>query len=286
MERIHVTLPSNSSMTVYKDNKPQHYKTSLAQELQLEGKWEASLSKIDLIYDWCNITTDSKFKVYVFRESADIPGIGGFDQGDITLSKGFFESPLQIGEHLLKTIISMYDTNQLFKLPPKAPMKVEYNSITNRVEFSGNEFYLTPKLSSTVEHLTAMGFNETVITNMFGTGYKFPNKATKAPTLARSNHVYVYSDVCKHRLVGDAQVPLLDHFPITAKHGESQTHEFKNPIFVPVTTGYISTIEIKITDDTGELIPIQSGKVICDLEFRKCNPLPLSATPISATTKD
>ena len=173
----------------------------------------------------------------------------------------------------------------------KAEMKtdsgiaVEYDVLNNRVSFTGTHFTLIEMYGG--EHLTALGFTASV-NYRTGSGFRFPATGDKAPSLNKSSHIYVYSDVGKPRLVGDVNVPLLDHFPISSRRGDAQSQEFKNPIFVSIANGYISTIEIKLTDDTGELIPIQSGKVICDLEFRKCKPdLPrLLPAPIPPITKD
>ena len=292
MERIHVTLPSNSSMTVYPDNKPQNYKTNLAQPLDLEGRWEVALNKIDLTNDWDNVLNESKYKVHInYRKDGPKSTFATFI---ITLSKGYFSNVMTLGKYIINVINEGYAQLKIKdELKPleeqlfldEVEINFEYDLIRNRVAFSGTEFYLIEIAGS--EHLTALGFTIKERVNI-GDGFKFPSTADKASSLNRASHIYVYSDVGKPHLVGDVNVPLLDHFPIKVKHGEIQNQQLKNPIFVPVANGYISTIEIKLTDDTGELIPIQSGKVICDLEFRKCKPdlpRPLPA-PIPAITKD
>ena len=52
---FYVTLPSNSSMQYFPDNKTSNFVTKLSRTLQLDGEWEVSLAKIDYPHTWYNI---------------------------------------------------------------------------------------------------------------------------------------------------------------------------------------------------------------------------------------
>ena len=52
---FYVTLPSNSSMQYFPDNKTSNFVTKLSRTLQLDGEWEVGLAEIDYPHTWYNI---------------------------------------------------------------------------------------------------------------------------------------------------------------------------------------------------------------------------------------
>ena len=52
---FYVTLPSNSSMQYFPDNKTLNFVTKLSRTLQLDGEWEVGLAEIDYPHTWYNI---------------------------------------------------------------------------------------------------------------------------------------------------------------------------------------------------------------------------------------
>ena len=52
---FYVTLPSNSSMEYFPDNKTSNFVTKLSRTLQLDGDWEVGLAEIDCRHTWYNI---------------------------------------------------------------------------------------------------------------------------------------------------------------------------------------------------------------------------------------
>ena len=53
--QFYVTLPSNSSMEYFLDNKTSNFVTKLSRTLQLDGEWEVGLAEIDYPHTWYNI---------------------------------------------------------------------------------------------------------------------------------------------------------------------------------------------------------------------------------------
>ena len=53
--KFYVTLPSNSSMEYFPDNKTSIFVTKLSRTLQLDGEWEVGLAEIDYPHTWYNI---------------------------------------------------------------------------------------------------------------------------------------------------------------------------------------------------------------------------------------
>ena len=52
---FYVTLPSNSSIEYFPDNKTSNFVTKLSRTLQLDGEWEVDLAEIVYPHTWYNI---------------------------------------------------------------------------------------------------------------------------------------------------------------------------------------------------------------------------------------
>ena len=102
------------------------------------------------------------------------------------------------------------------------------------------------------------------------------SKTTKSPRVASLDggfhSLYVYSDVVDPRMVGDAMVPLLRIVGIEGSDGQSITKTFQNPFYVPVSRKRVDRIQCSIKDDTNQLVPFESGKLIVTLHFKKSKP--------------
>ena len=49
---FYVTLPSDSSVQYFPDNKTSNFVTKLSRTLQLDGEWEVGLAEIDYLHTW------------------------------------------------------------------------------------------------------------------------------------------------------------------------------------------------------------------------------------------
>ena len=81
--------------------------------------------------------------------------------------------------------------------------------------------------------------------------------------------MFVYSDVVKERLVGDALVPLLRVVPASGSRNEVVHTEFNVPHYLPVNNVATDIIHVRIYRDNGEPISFSGGKVNINLHFRK-----------------
>ena len=92
---------------------------------------------------------------------------------------------------------------------------------------------------------------------------------------AECNHLYIYSDVAEHNIVGDTLAPLLRVLPF----GPSETvennndcqhinHEITIPHYIPVSKSDFDIISIQITGDLGIPVHLITGKTIVKLHFR------------------
>ena len=81
---FYVTLPSNSSMQYFPDNKTSNFVTKLPRTLQLDGEWEVGLDEIVYPHIWYNIfeeknsveiyTPDNLYLVFKTVEYSIQPG--------------------------------------------------------------------------------------------------------------------------------------------------------------------------------------------------------------------
>ena len=81
---FYVTLPSNSSMQYFPDNKTLNFVTKLSRTLQLDGKWEVGLVEIVYPHTWYNIrkgqnsveiyTPNNLYLVFKTAENSIQPG--------------------------------------------------------------------------------------------------------------------------------------------------------------------------------------------------------------------
>ena len=81
------------------------------------------------------------------------------------------------------------------------------------------------------------------------------------------NNMYIYSSVCRPIRVGETRVPLLKSLWLdndvnkSRAFGEVRNIVVKNPMYIPLSSTSINTIEVNIRSDSGELVPFVVGSV-------------------------
>ena len=85
------------------------------------------------------------------------------------------------------------------------------------------------------------------------------------------NTLYVYTDIIKEQFVGGINAPHLRILNLNRKENNEEyiSHTFDRLYFSPLKTSHFDSINIRIYDDTGELVHFEYGKVVVILEFRK-----------------
>ena len=87
------------------------------------------------------------------------------------------------------------------------------------------------------------------------------------------NHtLWVYSNVCAYRMVGDTRAPLLR--PIVVDHAKEASskvvyRDYIAPHYIPVSQDYFQAIEILITDTEGSPVLFDDGQVVATLHFKR-----------------
>lgn len=248
-ESFYLTLPSNASSKVYPNNTVAHYFTVLPTRLNLSGEWEAGLCEIHFPRTWYNIgRLDGVLTVYTDIHSSEEKG------ARVSIAAGNYSDP--------RMIVSAIE--EVIRKSEKQHLSLNYDTFLQRISIT-----LKPKtrlaMSDTLRDI--FGFMHSVLENIETT-----EKTYTAPLAADTDRgikgLYVYTDVIQPRVVGDTRVRLLRVVPIQGAQGQMVAVNFQNIHYVNVLYKEFDTIEIYITDDTGEIVPFESGKLVVTLHFR------------------
>lgn len=235
---FYVTLPSDSSMQYFPENKISHFTTQLPTPFNLNGQYEVGLSEIIYPHSWQNIN--------IFNNSFH------YDIGDGKL----IQKKVEVG---------CYDTmfeiiGAIQSLLPKNPSKftLSYNKSTKKVKINvsqGSTLYL--------ENLSEiLGFPKHTIVkgNMKG---EYVSDAWSTYSF-----FYIYSDIVVPQIVGHMQAPLVKIVKVKGNDGEIISQYYGRPQYVPLMRNSFQTIDIELRLNSGDFIPFQRGKVIVVLHFR------------------
>ena len=250
MPPFFVTLPSNSSMDVYPDNKISHYTTQLPQEINLQdSEYEVALVEINYVHSFYNVQSGDCWLQYKVDRAVYM----------LQLAAGHYKPETLIGSlnKLVQTLSEENARNYLkFYFEPinqKASVTITNESTTLKMSAS-----LQRKLQLEERNLRG---NKTY----FGQGAVSLNDTLSC--------IYVYCDLVKERVVGDKLVPLLRIVPVVRKPGQVVYKSFYPPQYFSLSHQQFRTVEIYLTDDTGNLIKFESGRVVVTLHFRPQQPL-------------
>ena len=155
---------------------------------------------------------------------------------------------------------------------PKGAVRLEYDSLTEKVTYKGKYGYA---LSLSYEMQELLGFERmTPLAHKYD-GLQDTDKyhvveAQHSSNINRGFHaLYVYCNICKPQIVGDIYAPLIRTVAVKGTRNQHITISYSPPHYVPLGTREISEIEIDIRDDTGIKVPFMYGKVVCKLHFKQ-----------------
>lgn len=252
---FYLVLPSNSSMTYFPDNTTTCFTTQLCREIRLIGQWTVGLAEIHIP---CTIAHLQKSDAKIsFNPDAGL-GTKGISY---SIPHGLYENVEQIAAF----IVSAGDIGKHYRLEAHKFHKGYYElkrvcscSKTHRLTF-------TDKISR------IFGFDDPA----HKTGLTEKDVLAARPAcLARAipDQLYVYTDICEPRLVGDTQAPLLR---IVAqdnakyKFGTNSVKHFAPIHYIPLLHHSFRDIVIDIRDQHGHPIPFEYGTLTVALHFRR-----------------
>ena len=238
--QFYVTLPSNSSISVYPNNTLAEYRVKLPERVDLVGAWEVGLASITFPHTWFNIVQDDQKFYY-----DDGLGLWTVDR----IPVGYYTSVTDVISSINQAITDDGVTGISLKLDNRSQKVTVTLGVGKKLSFENNLGVI-------------LGFGSDIILD----------KTTKAPFVSDLNiglqSLYVYLNIIESQIVGDVRAPLLRIIPARGKDGEIITIEYDNPQYFPLATKEFETLEVLITDDTGKKVPFERGRVVITLSFR------------------
>lgn len=238
---FYVTLPSDSSMHFFPENKISHFKTQLPFPIDLNNEWELGLSEILFPHSWHNVNETNNY----FRYEIDNGNISSTSK--LYIDVGCYES--------------IYDVISAIQLAlPKNPSRftLNYNKATKRVKINavqGSSLHL--------ENLgELLGFKrDTIIRGSMKSEFV-------ADVWSNFAFFYVYTDLISPQIVGDTQAPLLRIVRVKGQDGETISQYYDRPQYLPLMRHSFQTIQVELRLNSGNFVPFERGKVIIVLHFR------------------
>lgn len=252
---FYVTLPSNASGSLFKNNKVGCYTVDLAQAIDLSGEWVVGLCEIRYPRTWYSLRSqDAHFyarKILndIRREPSPITKMS------FTHSHAYYSRP----EDLTRDITSCLRT-----LDPNAG--VEFDDVSRSVLFTGSSDYL---ISIPAPLCYMLGVPPDSWKTLNSHRAPFPVDLN-----AGLYNLFVYTDIIQYQAVGDSYSPLLGLVEVAGKFGETVNIRYNRIHYVPLARNHIKTIRIEIKSDLNSCVDFSYGKVIVKLHFKPAH-LPL-----------
>ncbi|GFX59263.1 uncharacterized protein F54H12.2 [Trichonephila clavipes] len=235
---FYVTLPSDSSMHFFPENKISHFKTQLPSPVCLNGEWEVGLSEIIYPHSWLNVNETNNYFLYK-------AGDGNiFSTVKRTTDVGCYETMLDIISAVQLAL-------------PKNPNRftIIYNKATKRVKINavqGSSLHL-----ENLGELLGFKRNAIIIGNM--------KSEFVADAWSNFSVFYVYSYLISPQIVGDTQAPLLRFVRTKSKDGETISQYYDRPQYLPLVRHSFQTIQSELRLNSGDFVPferVKGGKTI------------------------
>lgn len=246
-DNFYLTLPSNSSIAYFPDNRTTNFSTKLPKAIKLEGEWSVGI--VEFQYPCTMFTVQEHENVMYVTKQMSVDNIS---------------TPITYKTHIPATSYESID-DVLAACNAKESFKLRFDKISKTITLTNpqniKKLYFSPKLS------LQLGFDPDTNIVTKGTG-KFPVNLY----LGLPSQLYVYCDIIEPQMVGDIMCPLLRIIPLDPTkyiYGSNKMHVFSPPHYMPVMRREFDTIEIDIRTNTGENVPFQFGTSCVKLHFKR-----------------
>lgn len=259
---FYVTLPSNASAHVFPNNTIAQYRVNLSRHIDLVGDWEVGLAEFSYPHTWFNAPEDlTSFDVKNLRPDGPPNKAGAlpkeYDEKkysitNLQIPEGSYDTAEKIGR-ALQTVLQKKFERQI---------EVFYDSIVGRFFFKGTGQYRL-RFKHALAHIFGL-----VSDDWYTCGPGWTSAPYAADIKAGFYHMFVYTDVIQHQLVGDVLAPLLRTVPVTGEHKDTVFKSFSPVYYVPVNRKHIEDITIEVKNDQNRPVKFKYGKVVITLHFR------------------
>eukprot|EP00111_Clytia_hemisphaerica_P012033 TCONS_00035368-protein len=273
-DKFFISLPSDSSMSVYPDNKISKYTTYFPDEIKVSPtQWKVALKEIIFPHSWYTIKDGSNTIIKFYYNITE----------DETLNLTKSTTPYTFlkdksGKDTLAKLITVKPGIYQNILDIIKALNKQDEGDIRPMDFSLD---ITSKTSVTIFRDCTIKWNNSDIAKCFGfdpsgdissisaLDEKITIISNSIGTTQPLEIIYVYSDIVENQHVGDFKVPLLRIIPIRSKFGEINWVRFDKPQFLKLSRENINNIEINIRDNLGQLVSFESGRAIITLVFER-----------------
>lgn len=258
-DEIFIVLPSNVKPTGNTINLVSEFRTPLPNALELDkSSWFVALTEISYPHSWKRIFTGNQcdYKVAI----ADL-------QNETSEIK--YPCSEKIKKKDFSTIMSLLES--LNKYKPKGFQGSFSKDDNEHIVISlkeGEAIQMKKSLSDVLGFYQEKYFHTAGI--MDKNDFYHITSEMKPDFDLNTHNIFVYSNLVNPYLVGDTEVPLLRNVPVKKhNYNEYVSKSFEIPYYLPISANFFQYIDIKITDDLGENIKFEWGKVIVHLHLKK-----------------
>lgn len=244
---FYVTLPSNSSLEVYPNNKIWCYRTKLAKAIVLSEPHEVGLIEIQYPKVWHSFTAaDACVDIYDSKTTIT---------SSVALAVGVYETMDDIVKEF-NFRISMLDNME--------GVTMIYNVVKNIIYLTGSAQGMSLTFRGRVAAM--LGFKpEQPFSIHHDKRFKTYYAPYPADIYGGCYNIFVYSDIVDYQLVGDSYVPLLRCINVSDEAQHIPTLTYDRPHYTSLSKNVIDDIEIVLKDDQNQHIPFLYGKVTVKL---------------------
>ena len=237
---IYVTLPSNSSMDIYPDNKISSFKVNLPETLQVDPEhWEVALKEIQFPHLWYNVTKDKNYFIGWYNT---VIGHSSNKKIEFKFMKeakpGYYSSMPEMVAELNAKIPTGPNTLNLHS--DGFNICFIYNSFSNKT-FVAMSHGVSKKIEGS-DLAMQMGFKENEV--LHGST---PTVSPFMMNMKRYTALYVYTDIIQNQLVGDVRAPLLRVVPVKSRYRDTTCVNYEQPQFLPLSRSNIQFSNNKFT---------------------------------------
>ena len=273
-DEFYVTLPSNViEREISTTNNLSNWHTNLATWINLKGEYEVGLAEISFTNSWFNVTSDQEIALrHIPQEEIVTEYLNSLTTKHVFRNRRVPAGRYNTLPSLVSVInkrISEWDAVIKWKLAPKLEFRPDGRSVKllNGLSTTNEAFWvqLGPQLQGI---LNLPQSDSTDIENIIK--LKSIQLSGAVDLSAGLHSIYCYTNIIKHRHVGNSMSQLLRRVEVpTNPLGEQIHHIFSSPHYHPVNEKSIGSIEILLKDDSNNLISFQSGRSIVTLHFRR-----------------
>lgn len=269
-DEIYVDVISNASMNIYEDNTLSKFTNKLNHPLILEGDWEVGIKEVFYPIQFKAIRRKVKIAIFAVPEQVFTTEFHYNDSDEIRiLLNGLNES--------IASICPKSWTAPYFEEHEESVTEKDKDKDTEKririVGGSDGKYKVYPQIYE-LNLVKTLGFDSNTFFNQLRNAVKNQLKyvhAKSRPEIGIKSHLlFIYTDIIREHFVGDATSRLLRVVPLSKGNFEKLGHvSFPQPIYYPVRSCKIETINIIMCDESGSQVKFKSGRTFISLHFRK-----------------